>query len=163
MAIETPPIETTPQVNPDALPFGSAARDVEYILTVNAEQFHRIYPEIKFFPMSRNPTQTVVDPLYNEAIRKEFNKMHPILVPVFVAIQPQLKLLKKYGIEEEQDAIAVFNNRIDKELSIDPITGDRIEYQAILFEILTAKHVDYFTNTQVPLNKICTLRNLNEH
>jgi hypothetical protein len=154
------PIEITPQTQDNALPLGQSTRDLEYILTTNAEQFKRLYPELEFYPMNR--TETYLDTTYGESKVKSFPFEKPILVPVYVIIGPQEKLLRKYGIEVSQEAVAIFNNRIDLELKIDPITGDRLKYYNITFEILHVKHTDYYSNTQVPLNKIVTLRNLND-
>ncbi len=153
------PVERTPQVSIETIPLGQGERDVEWQLTLNAEQFKRLYPEIKYYPLNR--TETYVDPVYTESKTKVFID-RPVLVPVLVVIGPQDKLLKKYGIEEEQEAVAVFCNRVNTERGIDPTTGDRMEYYAILYEVLTVKHTDYISNTQVPLNKVVTLRQIND-
>lgn len=150
-------IETTDQISPGLVPLGTADRDLETVIELNAEQFTLLYPRLKYYSMSRN--STAVDTLYNEAIAKNFTDY--VELPIFLVMSPQLKLLKKYGIEEEQEAIAVLNVRLSNANDIDPMTGDLIEFLGIRFEILNVKLTDYFANTQVPLNKVATLRQIN--
>lgn len=162
---ERAPVEDTEQVAPEALPFGSSKKDLEHILRVNAESFRILYPRVKYFNMDREKTQALVHPLYKESKRKVFagdvtSQKHPVEVPVLIVWQPEEKMLQRYGLEAHQGAMAVFCNRINEELGIDPVTGDLLEFLGKRFELMTVKIEDFFLNTQVALNKIATLKQL---
>lgn len=165
MANETAHVESTPQVGYASLPIGASARDLEFILRVNEEQFRVTCPEVEYFRLDRE--QTKVDPLYRESIGFPVHDGLPqydgsitgtgIKVPVKFQHGEQKKLLKTYGIEEEHIALAIFCNRINKGLGIEPKTGDLVRYLDVDYEIQTVKHVDYFAHTQVALNLLATL------
>lgn len=150
-----PLVEDTEQTQLGILPIGTSQRDTEVILRMNAEQFHVLYPKVRYYKLDR--VQTKVDNLYNESIG--FPKYDdPKLIPTLIMPGPQMNLLKKYGIEEEQEALAVMNARLNAESKIFPHTGDLLEWAEVQWEILTAIFNDYMTNTQVPLNLILTLK-----
>lgn len=165
MANETAHVESTPQVGYASLPIGASARDLEFILRVNEEQFRVVCPEVEYFKLNR--VETKVDDLYRESIGFPVHDGIPkydgtitgngIKVPVKFQHGEQKKLLKNYGIEEEHVAIAIFCNRINMGLGIEPKTGDLVRYLDVDYEIQTVKHIDYFAHTQVPLNLIATL------
>lgn len=148
-------IQDTPQTNYVITPIGTSQRDVEVLLKMNAEQFRILYPPVNYRQLDR--TNTVVDDLYAESVGASVHK-DPVLVPILLIFGDQRKLLKRYGIEEEHEAACLFSNRINAELSIEPSTGDLVEYLGINYEILTVKFTDYITNTQVPLNLIATIK-----
>jgi len=149
-----PPIEETPQSVPTQdVPLAGGRQDLEFVITTNAEQFTYLYPALRFLPLDRTRDS---DPLYREKVKPVF--LDPVTIPTYVELQPQLKLLKRFGIEEEQEAIAVWSCRHLNQYKLDPKTGDRLQYFNILFELLTVKLTDYFLSTQVPLNKVATLK-----
>jgi len=150
-----PLVEDTEQTQWGILPIGTSQRDTEVILRMNAEQFRILYPRVRYYKLDR--VQTKVDQLYKESIGfPEYES--PKLIPTLIMPGPQLNLLKRYGIEEEQEAIAVMNARLNAQSQIFPHTGDLLEWAEVRWEILTAVFHDYMTNTQVPLNLILTLK-----
>ncbi len=153
-----PLVEDTPQTNFAVTPIGSSQRDVEAMLRMNAESFKLLYPDLLYRQLDR--VETKVDSLYKEAIGNPVHK-DPKSVPILVIPDPPQKLLKKYGLEEEVEAIAIMNCRLNDKAGIYPVTGDLIQYHDIWFEILTVKFEGYANNTQVPLNIICTIKNSN--
>jgi hypothetical protein len=156
--VASPLVEDTPQTNFAVTPIGSSQRDVEVMLRMNAESFRLLYPALLYKQLDR--VETKVDPLYKEAIGDPVHKA-PKSVPVLVIPDPPMKLLKKYGLETEQEAIAIMNCRLNDAAGIYPVTGDLIQYYDKWFEILTVKFEGYANNTQVPLNIILTLKNSN--
>jgi len=162
---ERAPIESTDQVMPEGLPLGAGKKDLEHILRVNAESFKKLYPKIRYKKLDRVQTATTVHALYKESKRKVFaddtaTTVKSVLVPAFIVWQPQEKMLQRYGLEAHQGAIAVFCNRVNDELGIDPVTGDLVEYLGEEFEIMTVKLEDFLLNSQVALNKYAALKNL---
>lgn len=150
-----PLVEDTEQTQWGIVPIGTSQRDTEVILRMNAEQFRLLYPRVRYFKMDR--VNTKVDPLYNESIG--FPKYNdPILIPALIMPGPQMNLLKRYGIEEEQEAICVTNARLNAQANVYPHMGDLIEWAEVRWEILTVVFGDYMTNTQVPLNLVLTLK-----
>lgn len=165
MANETAHVESTPQVGYASLPIGASARDLEFILRVNEEQFRVVCPEVEYFKLNR--VETKVDDLYRESIGFPVHDGIPkydgtitgtgIKVPVKFQHGEQKKLLKNYGIEEEHVAIAIFCNRINMSLGIEPKSGDLVRYLGVDYEIQNVKHIDYFGLTETPLNLLATL------
>ena len=87
-----PLVEDTEQTQLGILPIGTSQRDTEVILRMNAEQFHVLYPKVRYYKLDR--IQTKVDDLYNESIG--FPKYDdPKLIPTLIMPGPQMKLLKK--------------------------------------------------------------------
>jgi hypothetical protein len=152
------PYENTEQSQFGFLPLGHAKQDIEVQLKLNAEAFRLTCPEVRYIRLDRETT--VVDSLYKEYVGGP-KWAEPVLVPVVFQHNPAKNLLKKIGIEEEQDGIATFCVRICDELGIKPTTGDRIEYLDVPFEILSVKYIDYLQGSQVPLNLVATLKNSN--
>lgn len=155
----SPLIEDTPQTGFVVSPIGSSQRDVEAILSMNAESFRFLYPTIRFKQF--DGSDTVKDPLYGEVVGAVIYR-EPIQIPALVIPDPPMKLLKKYGLEVEQEAIAIMNCRLNEKAKVFPVERDRMEYYGIWWEILTVKYQDYFTNTQIPLNQLLTLKQANE-
>ena len=149
-----PPLEETEQAQKEHLtPLAGSRRDLEFIIRTNAESHWLIYPALRFFALDRARGH---DPLYGEQPKPSYNTA--VLVPTYVQIQPQEKLLKRFGIQEEQEAIAVWSCRVLTDLGLDPVTGDRLEYYGTHYEVLTTKLTDVFTNTQCTINKVATLK-----
>lgn len=148
-------INSGSQVVDAITPIGSSIRDVEVIVKMNAEKFHIMFPPISYRKLSR--TETVVDELYKESVGTAVHNT-AIKVPALFIFGAQTKALHGYGIEEEHNAACLFSNRVNATIGIDPSTGDLLAYLGIYYEILTVKHVDYITNTQVPLNLIATIK-----
>lgn len=153
-----PLVEDTPQTNFAVTPIGSSQRDVEVMLRMNAESFRLLYPPLLYRAFDREETK--MDPLYKETIGNPIHK-DPKSVPILVIPEPERKLLKKYGLEEEVEAIAIMNCRLNDLAGIVPVTHDLIQYHERWFEILTVKFEGYVNNTQVPMNIICTMKNSN--
>ena len=126
---------------------------LEFIIRTNAEQFNLLYPKLRFFALDRSRGH---DPLYGEQPKARFRD--PVFVPTYVQIRPEEKMLKRFGIETEQEAICVWSCRLLNDIGIDPVTGDRVEYYGISYEVLTVKLTDAMLNTQVPINKLATLK-----
>jgi len=135
-------------------PIGQSRRDMELVIRKNVEQFERLYPRIQYIQLNRAKSRP--DPLYRERIFKKFND--PILVSAYFQLSPPEKLLRKFGIEVEATAIAVFSNRILNRKRLKVLTGDRVMYLGVTFEVITMKLLDYFLNTQVPINTVAILK-----
>lgn len=148
-------VNETAQTNFAILPIGTSQRDVEALIRMNAEQFGVLYPKIAYRKLDRQETK--VDDLYNESIGNPVYS-RAVMVPALILHGVQEKLLKRYGIEVEHQAGCLFSNRVNEAADITPQTGDLVEYLGINFEILTVKHTDYVTNTQIPLNLIATMK-----
>lgn len=158
MATSEFPYEETEQTQYGFLPLGHAKQDIEVQLQLNAEAFRLTCPEVQYIRLDRE--RTVVDELYNEYTGGP-KYATPVLVPVMFQHNPPKNLLKKIGIEEEQDSLATFCVRINDELGIKPTTGDRLKYLDVDFEIISVKYTDYLQSSQVPMNLIATLKNSN--
>jgi len=160
--------------------------EVDLVKDLDRESFIRQYPPLAFFELDRN--QTVVHTLYRETRNPVYKS--PIAIPIFVQLNPPKRLLKRFGIETVHDAIALVSaGWLERHaVTLQISTGDRIGYydQAYTgsvpmpggapdtvvthepvdrvpnfsFEVLTAKWTDYFGNTQIPLHKLLTLKNL---
>jgi hypothetical protein len=157
----------TDQASPTILPIGTTKKAVAFAIRVNEEQYRKIYPEVNFYKLNR--VETVVDDLYKEAVgdavydglkQTDGTTVGAVeKIPALIQQGPQMKLLKRYGIEEEQEAIAVFAASMLHKRGIEVHTGDRIEFLAITWEVIKPEFTDYFANSQVPLNLVCTLKN----
>lgn len=165
---------------------GLYLEEVNLAKQLDAEAYIRQYKPLWFFELDLDLTP--VDPLYRETRRPTFKS--PVPIPIFIKIDPPISFLKKYGLEDEQDAIAMFSiGWLDKyHNAYAPKTGDRIGYYDEAYttaylrtggkppqdvtkesaprvpnfswEILTGKFGDFFGNTQIPLHIISTLKNL---
>jgi|WetSurSiteA1Bulk_404760.scaffolds.fasta_scaffold00002_63 hypothetical protein len=154
----TPPlIEETDQTGIATVPFGGGRRDLEFIIRTNYEQFIKLFPRVSLYKLDREVSRP--DPLYREKVHKTYSDI-PIPVNAFFVFHPPDKLLKNFGIEVEHDALVVLNDRQLNLLDAKIVKGDLIEYLGINYETLVVKLVDYFLNTQVPLNSLAVVRQL---
>lgn len=165
---------------------GLSVEEVNLAKQLDCESFLRLYKLLLFYELDL--VQTPIHSLYRETRAPVFKT--PIPIPIFIRVDPPTSFLKKYGIEDEQDAIGMFSlGWLDKYLSgYAPKTGDRIGYydqeystayvrsggrpdQVVTqesiarvpnfsWEILTGKFGDFWGNTQIPLHLVCTLKNL---
>jgi hypothetical protein len=165
---------------------GQQVTEVNLIKDLDRESFIRLYPPLAYYELDK--VATPVDTLYRETQAPVYKT--PVAIPIFITLEPPKRLLKRYGLEAEQEAIGLVSagwlERHDPTLQMK--TGDRIAYYDqpytgsfpnpsglpdttvtheatarvpnFMFEVLTAKWCDYFTNTQIPLHKILTLKNL---
>lgn len=144
---------------------GTQQSEYDLTLSLDAESFIHHYPPLLYHPVDF--TNTVVDNLYNES-SGEIIYTDPILIPILIQLNPQRRLLRKFGVETEQDAIGLLSQgwlaKYQPTLNI--CVGDRIEYfdggTTFTLEVLTTKFTDYFGNTQVALHRLVTLKNLNQ-
>lgn len=160
--------------------------EADLVKDLDRESFIRLYPPLAYFELDK--AATVVDTLYRETRAPSYRP--PIPVPIYITLEPPKRFLKKYGLEAEQEAVGLVSagwlERHAPNLQVK--TGDRIGYYDqpyvgdvpmsggrpdrvvthetvarvpnFSFEVLTAKWCDYFGNTQIPLHKILTLKNL---
>jgi len=142
---------------------GTLPSDAQLYLDLDREQFIHMYPPLPYRQLDR--TNTVVDGLYGEAGTPVF--ISPVQMPVLVMLEPPKKLLRRWGVENVQDGIALLSegwmaNHAPSGFRVTP--GDRIDYfdggSTFSLELVTVKFVDYFGNTQIPLHRVCTLKNL---
>ncbi len=129
-----------------------------------------------------------MDTLYRETSAPAYKQ--PVGIPIFIMLEPPKRMLKRFGLEAEHQAIGLVSQGwLDRHApSLQMKTGDRIAYYAspyvddvsrpsglpdtvvtheatprtpnFSFEVLTAKWCDYFANTQIPIHKILSLKNL---
>lgn len=164
---EDVPVESTEQVSrPGAFPLFQSEEDVEFLIETNAEHYTVMFPAIRFKALDRAASLKRMHPVYREVKVKIFagepgSTLSVVEVPCRVIKQPQRNLLKKYGLENHEGLLAFFSNRVNERKGIDPNTGDLLEFEGIEFEIMTSKQEDFILNTQVPLNKLCTLQQHN--
>jgi hypothetical protein len=160
--------------------------EVDLVKGLDRESFIRLYPELLYYELDRDTT--VVDELYGETREPQFKVAIPI--PIYIRIDPPANLLKRYGIEGEHFAIGLVSNGwLEKNApTLGIATGDRLGYYDQPFtgtfdrpgglppgqvthestpatpnfhlEVLTSKACDYFGNTQVPIHRVLTLKNL---
>ena len=160
--------------------------EVDLVKDLDRESFIRLYPPLAYFELDKSAT--VIDTLYRETRAPVYNS--PVSIPIFVKLDPPKRLLKRFGVEAEQEAIGLVSaGWLERHApALQRKTGDRIGYYDQLyvgdvpmsggrpdavvthertarqpnysFEVLTAKWCDYFGNTQIPLHKILTLKNL---
>ena len=165
---------------------GLSVEEINLTKQLDAESFIRSYPPLMFWELDLE--QTVIHPLYRETRTPVYKT--PIPIPIYIKINPPQSLLKKYNLEDEHDAIALFSiGWLDKYFNgYAPKTGDRIGYfdqeyttaylrtggkpdQPVTkegtprtpnfsWEILTGKFDDYWGNSQIPLHVISTLKNI---
>ena len=122
------------------------------------EDFHGYaFPNIDYYVLN---TDQPTDSLYNETLAKQF--AGPFSVPAYFRADPSTKILARYGIESWQPAIAVFDNVTLSRMQVDPKPGDRVKYFDILYEVLTVKFTDYWINSQYPMSRVITMKNLEE-
>ena len=160
--------------------------EVDLVKDLDRESFIRSYPTLAYYELDKSAT--IVDPLYRETRNPSYKVS--IAIPILVQLEPPKRLLKKFGIEAEQEAIALISQGwLERHApTLQVKTGDRIGYYDVpyvgsypqpsglpdahvvhepiarvpdfSFEVLTAKWCDYFANTQIPLHKVLTLKNL---
>lgn len=165
---------------------GQQQSEVDIAKDLDRESFIRHYPPLLFY--SLNKQATITDKLYRETRSPVFLSAIPI--PIFIQPNPPKRMLKRFGVETEQDAIGLVSaGWLERHVtSLQIKTGDRIgyydqSYNATVprpnglsaatvvhepsarvpnysFEILSTKWTDYFTNTQIPLHKLLILKNL---
>jgi hypothetical protein len=160
--------------------------ETDLVKDLDRESFIRNYPPLAYFSLDKKATQ--IDPLYRETRNPSYKA--PVLIPIFIQLEPSKRLLKKFGLEVEQEAIGLLSqgwlDRHAKELKVK--TGDRIGYfdrpyvddvsqpsgisdEVIIhelqprtpnfsFEVLTVKFCDYWASSQRPIHIITTLKNL---
>lgn len=161
-------------------------QEVNLVKDLDRESFIRLYPPLAYFELDKGAT--VVDTLYRETRAPVYKT--PIPIPIFVKLDPPKRFLKRFGVESEQEAVALVSaGWLERHaVALQMKTGDRIGYydqpyvggvpmsggrpDAVVthekearqpnfsFEVLAAKWCDYFGNTQIPLHKILTLKNL---
>lgn len=160
--------------------------EIDLVKDLDRESFIRNYPPLAYFELDKKAT--VIDPLYRETRSPAYKQ--PISIPIFIMLEPSKRLLKRFGLEVEQQAIGLVSQGwLDRHApSLQIKAGDRIGYfdsmyvdnfpspQGLAdasvvhepqsrtpnfsFEVLTSKWCDYFANTQSPIHKILTLKNL---
>lgn len=160
--------------------------EVELAKQLDAESFIRLYKPLLLYVLDLANTQ--VHSLYQETRNPVY--LTPILVPTYVQVEPPKRVLKKFGLETEHEAIALLSLAwLEKYApTVKVKTGDRFGYyndsyttshlqpgglppkdvtqEAVprvpnfSFEVLTTKHADYWGNTQIPLHLLLTLKNL---
>ena len=160
--------------------------EVDLAKDLDRESFIRLYPSLLYYELDK--TSTVVDTLYRETRQPVYKA--PVPCPIYVVPEPPKKLLKRFGLEVEQEGLALVSagwlERHAPDLQMK--TGDRIGYYNneytgsfnrpggqsdkivvhepeprvpnFSWEILTTKWGDYWGNTQIPLHKVLTLKNL---
>lgn len=167
-------------------PIAVQVEEVELTKELDREAFIRHHPQVSYYELDR--VTTPQDDLYGEvAVAGHALYKVPILIPLLLQFEPPKQMLKKFGIEGEQDAIAVMSNSWIEKFApaLRPSPGDRISYfnqnftgsfsqvgglpdgtvthladANMMFEVLTVKHTDYFGSTQIPLHRVLTLKNL---
>ena len=149
-------IEETDETSIGTLPLGQSRRDLEFVIRRNAEQFHKLYPQIEVVQMNRGKSRP--DPLYGETIFKKWRES--VYMPAHFQLSPPEKLLRKYGLEVENVNIVTFSNRLLNRAKLKLRTGDRMKYLGITYEVVTMKLLDYFLNTQVPINSIAVIKQI---
>ena len=160
--------------------------ETDLVKDLDRESFIRNYPPLAYFSLDKKATQ--IDRLYRETRNPSYRA--PVLIPIFIQLEPPKRLLKKYGLEVEQEAIGLISQGwLDRHAQdLTPKTGDRIGYfdrpyaddvsqpnglsdnvvihelqprtPNFSFEVLTVKFCDLFGNSQRPLHLITTLKNL---
>jgi hypothetical protein len=125
---------------------------------MDVEAFVLSFPWLPYERIDR--VNTVVHPIYREAKNPQY--LPAVMIPTWVKVDPPLQLLRKYGIETEQDAIALMSLEwLDRHVpNFVPTAGDLLTFFEIKFEVLTSKRWDYIANTQIPLHRVFTLKNL---
>lgn len=148
---------------------GTSQTDIDLVRGVDAEAFHRHFPPISLYRIDRR--STVIN-LYGEprAVTSvetppttgQPTFQSPVTIPIRIIIEPPMEELKKFGIEQKIDALAVFSDKILVDRGISPRIGDHLEAYGIRFELLTVSFSDYFGNTQIPLHRFSRMKNLNK-
>jgi len=157
--------DRTAQVHDVNLPMGASSVDVELAIRLHAERIQILCPAIRYFRLDKDRTK--VDPDYDDSSKPAWDGLpdpttgkvvgRAILVPVEVHFDPPQKLLRRYGIEIQHQALLVMSCRILDELKVEPKTGDRWELLGTFYEANTVKFVDYILQTQIPLSCIATV------
>lgn len=137
-------------------PLGKEIPDLATVRDFVQEFSERSFPTIKYKVLS---TDVPVDELYRETLVKDWPT--EVDMPIYFRVNPSERVLARFGIESVQDAIAVIDNATLVLHGIDPKVGDRISYFGITYEVLTIKHTDYWINSQYPISRVLTLKNIN--
>lgn len=123
------------------------ARDAEFFLTR--------YTPVNFYPLSM--TTGKIDEFYMENLDKKVTP--PIALHARVIINPPLQLLMTYGIEVQQQCLAVLSRHLCEVVGYTPKLGDRLEFADDVigrqFRIDTVKPDDFFGNTGYNLHWVC--------
>lgn len=165
---------------------GLYSPEIDLAMQLDSESFIRLYPSVDFRELDMD--QSVVDTLYRETRQPSYKSS--VMIPVYFKIEPPKNLLKRFGVEDEHDAVAMMSlgwlQKYQPDLRVK--TGDRIGYydQAytetsirphnlpnkevvrepvahvpnMQFEILNVYYGDYWGNSQRPLHLLCSLKNL---
>lgn len=144
---------------------GEYAPEIALTMENDRESFDRMFPAIAYYVLDKKlTTRSVSDTFYGEESDEQaaLNEVPPLMIPIELKIDPPLQYLRKFGIEDIQDAIALLSiGWLNANLpSFSPKIGDRILYHQIEFRVETAKFTDYFANEQVPIHYLLTLDNM---
>lgn len=165
---------------------GLDPNEIELTMQLDAESFVRLYPPLEYCELDL--ANSVVDTLYRETREPVYKT--PVLIPIYVTLKPLKAMLKRFGIEDEHDALCMISlgwlHKNHPEIRVK--TGDRIGYYDkayvetslqphglpdqvlgretvahdpnMQFELLTVCYGDFWGNSQRPLHLVGTLKNL---
>jgi hypothetical protein len=99
----------------------------------------------------------------------------PVSMPIHIHLDPDEKLLTRFGFDHPQSALVVFSIAVLEGLQINrrdplkgPKIGDRIDFFVRdsfkqQFEIRDVKEWDFFGNTKAPLHCVCVAQKMVEN
>lgn len=97
------------------------------------ESFKLYYPEIEYYFLNQNSPS---DSLYGE----EKNKSYTIYTfPAFIRVNPEEKLLTKFGYDIQQDIFIAVPVSILSTVGINVKVGDKIKFNGMTYKITTFK------------------------
>lgn len=160
--------------------------EITLAMQLDCESFIRLYPPVDFRELDFNTS--VIDTLYRETRSPSYKSS--VMIPAYFKVSPPKNLLKRFGVEDEHDAVAMLSlgwlQKYQPDLRVK--TGDRIGYYDqsytessirphnlpnkdvvrepvahvpnMQFEILNVYYGDYWGNSQRPLHLMCSLKNL---
>jgi hypothetical protein len=154
-------------IDADVATVGEYQPEITLTMENDQESFDRMFPPIAYYVLDKRiTTRSVSETFYGEEVDEQgaLTEVPPLMIPIEIKISPPLQYLRKFGIEELQDAIALLSiGWLQANLpNFNPKIGDRILYHQIEFRVETVKFSDYFANEQVPIHYLLTLDNMSE-
>jgi hypothetical protein len=154
-------------VDADVATVGEDGTEIALTMENDQESFDRMFPPLPYYVLDKQlTTRTQAETFYGEEDNEQaaLTEVAPLMIPIEIKISPPLQYLRKFGIEDLQDAIALLSiGWLNANLpTFHPKIGDRILYHQIEFRVETVKFTDYFANEQVPIHYLLTLDNMSE-
>lgn len=155
----------------------SGDKDLGYVKALDLERYHfeQGRHKVRFFQQGVSLNSGDSGAFYGEhGPRGALTFAAPVEMPVHVKLNPDQKLLNRYGFDHPQDAIIVFSLKVLETLGINPKDilkgpkiGDRVDFYIrdsfqMQFELREVREWDFWGNSKAPLHLVCVAQKMTE-